>query len=145
MERKLCRSRSDRMIGGVCGGLGEYLGIDPTFIRIFTFILIFGGGAGFWIYILLWFLIPEEDKETPRDFSERVRNMGDDFSKSVSKPHPKSGLIVGGGLVLLGLFWLVDQLNLTWLWWWDFDVLWPFLLIIAGGILLYRWFREREV
>lgn len=145
MERKLFRSKTDRMIGGVCGGLGEYLGIDPTFIRIFFFILVFGGGAGFWIYILLWFLIPEEDKENSKDFSERVRNMGDDFSKSVSHPHPKSGLIVGGGLILLGLFWLVEQLDLSWLWWWNFDVLWPLLLIIMGGILLFRWFSEREV
>ena len=145
MERRLTRSKSDRMVGGVCGGLGEYLGIDPTFIRIFFFILVFGGGAGFWIYLLLWFLIPEEDKETSRDFGERVRNMGDDFTKSVSNPNPKAGLIVGGGLILLGIFWLVEQLNLSWLWWWDFDVLWPFLLIIGGGILLYRWFRERQV
>ena len=145
MERRLTRSKSDRMVGGVCGGLGEYLGIDPTFIRIIFFIMVFGGGAGFWIYLLLWFLIPEEDKETSKDFGERVRNMGDDFTKSVSSPHPKSGLIVGGGLILLGLFWLVEQLNLSWLWWWDFDVLWPFLLIIGGVILLYRWFRERQV
>lgn len=143
MRNRLTRSKSDRMVGGVCGGLGQYLGIDPTFIRILFFILVFGGGAGFWIYLLLWFLIPEEDEEMSKDFGVRVRRMGDDFTRSVSKPHPKAGLIVGGGLILLGIFWLIEQLNLPWLWWWDFDVLWPFLLIIAGGILLYRWFIEK--
>ena len=105
MGRKFYRSVDDRMLGGVCGGLGHYLGIDPTFIRIIFFILVFSGGAGFWIYILLWFLIPEEDKENPKDFGERVRIMGDDFNRSVSNPNPKSGLIVGGGLAGIEAAW----------------------------------------
>ena len=40
-------------------------------------------------------------------------------------------------------FAIIEQLDIRWLWWWDFDVLWPALLIIAGGVLLYRWVRER--
>ncbi len=145
MDRRLYRSKDDRMLGGVCGGLGDYLGIDPTIIRILFFILMFGGGAGFWIYLLLWFLIPEEGEEKSRDFRGRIQNVGDDFTTAVSRPHPKSGLIVGSGLIIMGLIWLIDQLNIRWLWWWDFDVLWPILLIIAGGLLLYRWFGERRV
>jgi phage shock protein C len=144
MERRLVRSVNDRMLGGVCGGLGEYLGIDSTFVRIFFFILMFGAGSGFWIYLLLWILIPEEGTEPSRDFGERMRGVGEDFTSAVSRPHPKSSLIVGTGLILLGFFWLVDQLNISWLWWWDFDVLWPVLLIVAGGVLLYRWFGERR-
>jgi phage shock protein C len=144
MERRLYRSKSDRMLGGVCGGLGDYLGIDPTFIRIFFFIIVFGGGAGFWIYVLLWFLIPEEGDAQSGDFRERMQHLGDEFTTAVSRPHPKSGLIVGGGLILLGLFWLIEQLDIQWLWWWDFNVLWPLLLIIAGGVFLYRWFAERR-
>jgi phage shock protein C len=144
MERRLYRSKTDRMLGGVCGGLGSYLGIDPTFIRILFFILTFGGGAGFWIYVLLWVLIPAEGESQSKDFRERMRTMGDDFATSVSRPNPKAGLIVGSGLILLGIFWLIEQLNFDWLWWWDFDVLWPALLVIAGGVLLYRWFMDRR-
>jgi len=144
MEKRLFRSTNDRMLGGVCGGLGDYLGIDPTFIRIFFFIIIFGGGAGFWIYLLLWLLVPEADGEVTKDFGDRMRNMGDDFTQAVSQPHPKSGLIIGGGLILFGIFWLLEQLNLPWLSWWDFDVLWPLVLVIAGVVLLYRWFQERS-
>ena len=144
MDRKLYRSNTDQMLGGVCGGLGQYLGIDPTFVRIFFFILIFGAGTGFWVYVLLWILIPEEDASESEDFNARVSNMGDSFASAVSRPHPKSGLIVGGGLVLLGVFWLVEQLNISWLWWWDFDVLWPVLLIVGGAVLLLRWFGERN-
>jgi phage shock protein C len=144
MERRLYRSKADRMLGGVCGGLSDYLGIDPTFIRIFFFIMIFGGGTGFWIYLLLWILIPEEGETHSKDFGDRMRNLGDEFATAASRPHPQSGLIVGGGLILLGVFWLVEQLNISWLWWWDFGVLWPILLIVGGGVLLYRYFRERS-
>jgi phage shock protein C len=144
MEKRLFRSKNDRMLGGVCGGLGDYLGIDPTFIRIFFFIMVFGGGAGFWIYVLLWILVPEEGIEQSKDFSKRMQKMGDEFATAVSRPHPKSGLIVGGGLIFLGVFWLFERLNISWLWWWDFDVLWPVLLIFVGGVFLYRWFSERS-
>jgi len=144
METRLYRSKSDRMLGGVCGGLGSYLGIEATLVRIFFFILVFGAGSGFWIYLLLWLLIPEDNMEASRDFGDRVRNMGDDFASAVSRPHPKSSLIVGGGLIVLGIFWLVEQLNVKWLWWWDFDILWPVLLVVAGVVLLLRWFKERS-
>lgn len=144
MKTRVYRSRTDRMLGGVCGGLGDYLGIDPTFIRLFFFIILFGGSVGFWLYLMLWILVPEEGTAAPGDFGDRVRTMGNDFTTAVSQPHPKSGLIIGGGLILLGFFWLIEQLNITWLWWWDFDVLWPVLLIVAGGVLLIRWFGDRD-
>ena len=143
MKTRLYRSRRDRMLGGVCGGLGDYLGIDPIFIRIFFFIIFFGGSAGFWLYMLLWILVPEEGAAAPGDFGDRIRAMGDDFTNAVSQPHPESGLIIGGALILLGFFWLIEQLNISWLWWWNFDVLWPVLLIVAGGVLLIRWFGDR--
>jgi phage shock protein C len=144
MERRLYRSKTDRMLGGVCGGLGAYLGIDSTLVRIFFFILVFGAGSGFWIYLLLWLLIPEEDTEVSKDFGNRVKTMGDEFATAVSRPNPKAGLIIGGGLILLGFFWLIEQLHISWLWWWDFDVLWPVLLVIAGVVLLLRWFGDRR-
>lgn len=138
METKLYRSRNDRMLGGVCGGLGEYLGIDPTFIRLGFFLLMFGGGVGFWVYLVLWVLIPERDVEAG-DFKERIRVVGDDFVTAFNQPHPKSGLIIGGGLVILGTFWLLDAVGIHWLWWLDFDYLWPALLILAGIVMLFRW------
>lgn len=58
--KKLYRSQSDRWLGGVCGGLGTYVGIDPTLIRIlFVLLVVFGGGGGL-LYILLWIFIPQE-------------------------------------------------------------------------------------
>ena len=59
------RSRTDRMISGVCGGLGKYLGIDPTLIRlVFVLLLLFGVGSGLILYIILMFIVPEEPETT---------------------------------------------------------------------------------
>lgn len=59
--RKLRRSRRDRMIGGVCGGLADYFGVDVALVRILMFLLIFFGGASLWVYIILWIVIPSEN------------------------------------------------------------------------------------
>jgi phage shock protein C len=57
--KKLYRSTNDRMIGGVCGGLGEYLGIDPTVIRLIYVIIALTGGAGVLIYLIMLLVVPE--------------------------------------------------------------------------------------
>jgi phage shock protein C len=63
--KKLYRSRTDRMISGVCGGLGKYLGIDPTLIRlVFVLLLLFGIGSGLILYVILMFIVPEEPDAT---------------------------------------------------------------------------------
>lgn len=59
MSRKLYRSRTDRSIAGVCGGLAEFFGSDPTMIRLLTLLLILLGGMSIWIYIILWIIVPE--------------------------------------------------------------------------------------
>ncbi len=59
-NRILRRSRTDRMLAGVCGGLAQYLGIDSTALRVVTFLLVFFGGMSLWVYIIMWLLIPEE-------------------------------------------------------------------------------------
>ncbi len=63
MQKRLYRSRTDRMIGGVCGGLGEYLEFDPTIIRVIWVIIALMGGAGILEYLVMWIIVPE----TPGD------------------------------------------------------------------------------
>lgn len=60
-SRKLYRSREDRMIAGVCGGLGKYAGIDPTVVRlIFALLVVLGVGSGLLIYLILMLIVPLE-------------------------------------------------------------------------------------
>lgn len=58
--RRLYRSRNDRSIAGICGGLAEYLHIDSTALRVLMLFLILFAGLSIWVYLLLWLIIPEE-------------------------------------------------------------------------------------
>lgn len=142
---KLYRSVSNKMIGGVCGGLGAYVNIDPVFVRLLFVLLLFGTDFGFILYLLLWILIPEEGKDygfKDDSFSDRVKSMGNDVQKAVTQPHPQSGLILGAGLIIIGGIIFLDRLNFSWLSWMDFDILWPLILIAGGIVLLIRIRRE---
>lgn len=58
-EKKLMRSSSDRMIAGVAAGLANYFDVDPTLVRLIFVLLLITGSAGFWIYVILWVVMPE--------------------------------------------------------------------------------------
>ena len=61
VTKQLFRSRNERMIAGVCGGLGDYLNIDPTIIRLIFVLGAFAtGSALFWAYIIMMVVVPEE-------------------------------------------------------------------------------------
>ncbi len=65
--KQLYRSIQERMLGGVCGGLGKYFDIDPTVIRFFwAVVTVISVGTGILVYLLAWIIIPEED--TAEDF-----------------------------------------------------------------------------
>jgi len=58
--KRIYRSRDNRMIAGVCAGLAEYVDIDPTIVRLLFVLGLFAGGATFWAYLIMIFVIPEE-------------------------------------------------------------------------------------
>lgn len=61
MTKKIYRSESDKMIAGICGGIAEYFSIDPTLVRVlFAFVLL--SGSGFFLYLILWAIIPTESQ-----------------------------------------------------------------------------------
>lgn len=63
MNTQLARSRSDRMIGGVCGGLARYFAVDPAIVRL-VFVLAVLSGVSPLVYVLLWVVMPEEQATT---------------------------------------------------------------------------------
>ena len=61
-DKRLVRSKTNKMLGGVCGGLGDYFGFDPTLIRlIFAALILFGAGSPILLYLLMWVIIPGAD------------------------------------------------------------------------------------
>lgn len=61
--KKLFRSREDRVLGGVCGGLAEYFALDSTLIRILFVMFALAGGPGLLVYIIMLFIVPEKPLE----------------------------------------------------------------------------------
>ncbi len=157
MEKRLYRSRSDRMIAGVCGGLGEYLGVDPVWLRLFFVLLLFATGFGFWAYLILWIIVPAEGREVGepgdtvqanvQEMADRAREFGQSIQRGLqrdrapSEAGPTSGpIIVGLAFILLGALLLLNQFNLFW--WLRWDVMWPLAIIFVGGALLFTRLRE---
>lgn len=64
--KRLFRDPDDRILGGVCGGVGAYLGVDPLWIRLIFAVLFFGFGTGFLVYFLLWIIVPEAKTTTDK-------------------------------------------------------------------------------
>lgn len=79
MVKELRRPRDNRMIAGVCGGIGEYLGIDPVVIRLLWAIgtLVTGIVAGVVLYLLSWIIIPEAEVSAPREVQRTEEEEGE--------------------------------------------------------------------
>lgn len=58
--KKLYRSNNDKMLAGVCGGLGKFLGLDPTLVRLIFAVMTILGGHGIILYLIMWIVVPQE-------------------------------------------------------------------------------------
>ncbi len=130
-QKKLYRSEKDKVIFGVCGGLGEYFAIDSLIVRLIFLALFFGGGAGLIIYLIFALLVPSES-EGPKV----VQTVGEEKKASVSKLNNKDWtFILGAILVVIGISTLLSNF-------WPFHFIWgnfwPLLLILAGLMIIFK-------
>ncbi|GAB4319780.1 MAG: PspC domain-containing protein [Candidatus Zixiibacteriota bacterium] len=142
MKKRIYRSGTDKVIGGVCGGLGDYFGIDPTWIRILFVLSIFANGIGLIAYIIGWIVIPSHREtvatvatDTGESATEQAAggNVAATGNGQQSSRHGM-GFLPGIILVILGMIFLFDRV----FYWFDFDYIWPLVLIGVGAILIYR-------
>jgi phage shock protein C len=127
-ERLLRRSRDDRVIAGVCGGLGRYLGVDPVLIRIAALILVLAGGAGVVLYGIGWIAIPED--------AEGGEGTGYQPASGAETPDRTTGAVVLGLVfVVLGMVFLTDEVWPDFLSW---QYVWPVALIGVGLAIIFR-------
>jgi phage shock protein C len=115
------------MVAGVCGGLGKYLAIDSTLVRLFFAFLCVYHLLGLWVYLVLLIVIPL----VPEGEEERA-------SPVPLRDNPRATKVIGGGLLVLGALSLISNLRIPWLSWVSFNNLWPVLLILTGVVLLIR-------
>lgn len=152
MQGRLTRSRSERMIGGVAGGMGGYLGLDPTWVRIAWVVLALAtSGGAVLVYLLLLVVIPEEDRTdaaaapgTAPDggVHETDAHMPEGARRRVAGPPIDSGqgaLILGGILVAIGAWALVAQyVDIDW------SRIWPIGLVVAGIVIIVAALSRRR-
>jgi phage shock protein C len=125
-QTRLRRSTEDRMIAGVCGGLGRYFNTDPVWFRLAFVVVTLAGGAGILIYLVAWLVIPEAGQG--ESVAGRTEGIG-----------PQGPVIAGIALVGIGLMLLVNTL-VPW-----FDrVMWPLAVIAAGAGMLYLGSRREH-
>ena len=141
-SKKLYRSRKDKMIGGVAGGLAEYFDIDPTLVRIIFIVTLFIGGGGFLAYIIMLIVVPEEPFvfTTPDSSSQQSSAAGTE-SKSEPQQQPvyeyhrqRRRNIAGMILVAIGILFLMDNFLPRF----HFEDYWPLILIAIGVALLLK-------
>jgi phage shock protein C len=60
IPKRLYRSRRNRVLAGICGGLADFFHMDPTWIRLFFILFFFLGGSAFLVYIIMWLIVPLE-------------------------------------------------------------------------------------
>jgi len=128
--RRLERSRDDRVIAGVCGGLGEYLGVDAVLIRIAALVLVFAGGAGLLLYGIGWIAMPEAEEG-----EEGEEGATGGTSPAVTIGGTSGAVVLGLVFVVLGAFFLVDEIWSDFLAW---KYVWPIALIAVGAAVLVR-------
>jgi phage shock protein PspC (stress-responsive transcriptional regulator) len=119
--RRLERSHDDRWIAGVCGGLGQYLGIDPVIVRLGFVAVTFVGGVGVIAYLAAFLLVPEQGNARPIIRTGGLPSSGRD----------RAWVIVGAVLLALGAIALLNALDL----WWGGGVFWS-LAVLGGGVFL---------
>ncbi len=126
MKRKLYRSTSNRMIAGVCGGIGEAFGVDPTMIRLFWLLFILlPGSPGMLLYIVSSIILPEESDYYYDNFSY--------------KGNSNNKVFIGLALILFGLYSLFRRVWPKVLYFFkEIFSLSPILLILLGFYIILK-------
>jgi len=133
--KRLYRSDTDKIIGGVAGGIAEYLDMDATIVRLlWVLVALFTFGVAFWIYVALWVFLP----------------IGDNTRGQVAKPaielSQKALSIIAWALIALGVLWLLSNFGILPTIWAGFSVIlkiagllfWPLVLIAGGWLILTK-------
>ena len=154
MYKKLYRSVTDKMIGGVCGGLAEYFAIDPVIVRLIFVLAVIFGGSGILAYIILWIIIPQKPfiitpystnapsgdsqqsaEEKKSENSESKMNFANN-----NKTQSNRSIYAGAFLILLGGIFLLDNFVPRF----HFGDFWP-VILIGLGIAIILNARDKTV
>jgi len=148
MNRRLYRSHTESVLGGVAGGVAEYLDVDPAIVRVLWALLaLITGGIFFILYIVMWIVVPYGPDTGEAPTGDPATPDGSASPAWNAQPHrrPRAGsaggswvfglILVVVGLYFLGKEYLPDL---------DLDRLWPLGLVLVGVVLLFGALRQRR-
>ncbi len=155
MEKRLYRSRDDRLIFGVCGGLAKYFNIDPVIVRIIAVLLVLASnGAGVIAYIIMAIVVPLESsqvseprdviKENVEEMRQRASQIGDEIRSTLAKKGAPEEMaktrqrgynVLGIILIIVGIIFLLATFRLFW--WLRWVYLWPFIFVAIGLLIIF--------
>ena len=115
------RDLEHRLIAGVCSGLARQAGIDPLVVRIVFVAMATAGGVGIPLYLIAWLLMPAGEADAPPR-----RRIGD--------RRAELEVAIGAGLLLLSVLLGLRALGI----WFTDAIVWPAVLLVSGGALLWR-------
>ena len=124
--KRLYKSRTDRMIDGICGGIAEYFGLDSTLVRIAWVLLTILGGAGILIYIIAMIVMPVNPVVAAPPVQQKQSGAN----------HKFWGVL----FIVVGALWLLSNFGFSiWHDWWNFSwgVILPLILILAGVAFMF--------
>ncbi|MGI8810507.1 MAG: PspC domain-containing protein [Acidimicrobiales bacterium] len=122
MTRRISRSRTDRLVGGVCGGLARATGIDALVVRVAVVALTVAGGTGALLYVAAWLMLPEDGSD--RSLAQAAAT---DRGKDL-------GEVLAIGAIVLGVILLVRATGI----WFSDAFVWPLLLAGVGLAVIWR-------
>jgi len=129
VRERLYRSRRDRMLFGVAGGMARYLNLDPAIVRLVWVLLFLAVGSGILLYIVAAIVIPEEPEGATPDVAS---TSGGPATAHDRRDATNGAVLLGAALVVIGAWFLLQRLIPAL----DPVVVWPVVLIVLGGALV---------
>ena len=154
MEKRLYRSRTDRVLWGVCGGMANYFNVDPTIVRVIAVLLIFADGIGILAYIIMAIIVPLEGSKvaTPREaVKENIEEMkasasqaGNELRSTFERKEPgaedvdriqyRRRTFLGIVILVIGIVLLLGTLGLFW--WFHWGIFVAAVILIIGLLIV---------
>ena len=115
----------NKVIGGVCSGLADFFGLDVALVRIAFVIAFMFASFGFWLYIILWIVLPVDGQQATANSQQPTANSQAPESKVKS-------VLAGSFVILIGLLFLINNfIPINWVW-----KLWPLILVAIGVVMI---------
>lgn len=128
-NKKLERNPMNQVLGGVCSGLADYFNLDVALVRVLFVIALLFASFGFWLYIILWIVLPQ--KKVDFGFGQQTVDVGQQSDGNNKK---LTSVVTGIIVIIVGLVFLINNfVPIAWVW-----KLWPLILVAIGIVMIYK-------